>query len=79
MNPYRAISVEIVHHGYASFVVLALHLEHTIFYGCKDDFLGSYPSEDRKRCGHRRFSRKRRVMQIEALLFISNFFAYNFF
>jgi hypothetical protein len=27
MNPYRAISVEIVHHGYASFIVLALHLE----------------------------------------------------
>ncbi len=26
MNPYRAISIEIVHHCNASFVVLALHL-----------------------------------------------------
>jgi hypothetical protein len=37
MTPYRPISVEIVHQGYASFVVLALHLEQTIFYVCKDD------------------------------------------
>jgi hypothetical protein len=39
MNPYRAIGVEIVHHGYASFIMLALHLGHTIFYVCKGDIL----------------------------------------
>jgi hypothetical protein len=37
MNHYRAISVEIVHHGNASFIMLALYLGQSIFYVCKDD------------------------------------------
>jgi hypothetical protein len=48
MNPYRAISVEIVHHGYASFIVLALHLGHKIFYVGKVDFLGSHTLEKKR-------------------------------